>query len=74
MSTSSPHAIPFVVGPGEGKVVRAFGAELTFHLTGKTHRRTVYAGDDHRARRRPGPARRIITRTKTKASSSKRAA
>ena len=35
MSTSSPHAIPFVVGPREGKVVRAFGAELTFHLTGE---------------------------------------
>ena len=35
MSTPSPHAIPFVVGPGEGKIVRAFGAELTFHLTGE---------------------------------------
>ena len=26
--------MPYVVGPGEGRVIRAFGAEMTFHLTG----------------------------------------
>ena len=35
MRELSPHALPFVVAPGEGRVVRAFGAELTFHLTGE---------------------------------------
>jgi quercetin dioxygenase-like cupin family protein len=28
-------AMPYVVGPGEGRVVRAFGSEMTFHLTGE---------------------------------------
>ena len=28
------HALPFVVEPGQEKVIRAFGAEMTFHLTG----------------------------------------
>ncbi len=27
--------MPFVVAPGEGRVIRAFGSEITFHLTGK---------------------------------------
>jgi quercetin dioxygenase-like cupin family protein len=27
--------IPLVVPPGQGRVVRAFGSELTFHLTGE---------------------------------------
>lgn len=35
MSDISPHAFPFVVAPGEGKVISAFGAEMTFHLTGE---------------------------------------
>jgi mannose-6-phosphate isomerase-like protein (cupin superfamily) len=35
MKESSPHALPFVVAPGEVKVMRAFGTELTFHLTGE---------------------------------------
>jgi mannose-6-phosphate isomerase-like protein (cupin superfamily) len=32
---SNPSAIPFVVEHGQGRVVRAFGAELIFHLTGE---------------------------------------
>jgi quercetin dioxygenase-like cupin family protein len=35
MSEASPHALPFVVAPGEEKVIRAFGVELTFHLMGE---------------------------------------
>jgi quercetin dioxygenase-like cupin family protein len=35
MSESSPHALPFVVARGEEKVIRAFGAEMIFHLTGE---------------------------------------
>jgi len=35
MSDASPHALPFVVAPGEEKVMRACGSELIFHLTGE---------------------------------------
>ena len=35
MSESSPHALPFVVAHGEEKVIRAFGSEMIFHLTGE---------------------------------------
>jgi quercetin dioxygenase-like cupin family protein len=35
MIEASPHAIPFVVAPGEEKVIRAFGTEMIFHLTGE---------------------------------------
>jgi quercetin dioxygenase-like cupin family protein len=35
MSSALPDTIPFIAAPGAGKVVRAFGAELTFHLTGE---------------------------------------
>jgi mannose-6-phosphate isomerase-like protein (cupin superfamily) len=29
------HALPFVVAPGVGRVVRAFGSEMIFYLTGE---------------------------------------
>src|SRR5450631_3613806 len=35
MSDESPHALPFVVEPGVGRVVRAFGTEMIFYLTGE---------------------------------------
>ncbi len=35
MNESSPYALPFVVPPGQGKVMNAFGSELTFHMTGE---------------------------------------
>lgn len=35
MSEASLHALPFVVAPGEEKIMRAFGAEMTFYLTGE---------------------------------------
>ena len=35
MSESSPHALPFVVTPGQEKVIRAFGSEMIFHLMGE---------------------------------------
>jgi len=35
MSVVSPSALPFVVAPGQGRVVRAFGTEMIFHLTGE---------------------------------------
>jgi mannose-6-phosphate isomerase-like protein (cupin superfamily) len=33
VSKPSSTALPFVVAPGEGRVIRAFGLELIFHLT-----------------------------------------
>jgi quercetin dioxygenase-like cupin family protein len=35
MSEDSPHPLPFVVTPDQVKVMKAFGSELTFHLTGE---------------------------------------
>jgi quercetin dioxygenase-like cupin family protein len=35
MSNASPHALPFVVAPGVGRVIKAFGSEMTFHVTGE---------------------------------------
>jgi len=35
MSDESPHAMPFVVEPGVGRVVKAFGSEMIFYLTGE---------------------------------------
>jgi quercetin dioxygenase-like cupin family protein len=35
MIEASPYALPFVVAPGEEKVIRAFGMDLVFHLTGE---------------------------------------
>ncbi len=35
MSDEVPDAIPLVIPPGAGCVVRAFGSEMIFHLTGE---------------------------------------
>jgi len=35
MSEAPPITIPFAVAPGEGRVIRAFGTEMIFHLTGE---------------------------------------
>jgi len=34
MNSSLPAPFPVIVAPGEGRVIRAFGSEMVFHLTG----------------------------------------
>jgi mannose-6-phosphate isomerase-like protein (cupin superfamily) len=35
MSATSPTALPFAIGPDEGRTIRAFGSEMIFHVTGE---------------------------------------